>query len=43
MGRMDYEAWNRLAALVEEDKGALDMPDGIMGKNIGRVLQLKKR
>jgi tRNA(Ile)-lysidine synthase len=43
MGRMTYEAWNRLAELVEEERGALDLPDGITGKNIGRVLQLKRQ
>jgi tRNA(Ile)-lysidine synthase len=43
MGRMTYEAWNHLAELVEEDRGSLDLPEGISGKNIGRVLQLKRQ
>jgi tRNA(Ile)-lysidine synthase len=40
MGEMGFVQWQRLAALVEAQTGAHDLPGGIRARRHGRVLQL---
>ena len=41
MGAMTFEAWDRLARLVEENSAAHDLPGGIRARRTGRVVQLE--
>jgi tRNA(Ile)-lysidine synthase len=42
MGQMTFEAWDRLAQLVDGKTTAVDMPDGVRGQRRGGVVQLEK-
>jgi hypothetical protein len=37
---MSYDAWDRLAGLVHDESGGLDLPGRIRGRLRGQVLQL---
>jgi tRNA(Ile)-lysidine synthase len=39
-GRMDFATWQRLAALLDEDAGSIDLPDGLRACRRGRVVQI---
>jgi tRNA(Ile)-lysidine synthase len=41
-GRMTFEAWDRVAEIVEEESAALDLPGGIKARRVGRVVQLER-
>jgi tRNA(Ile)-lysidine synthase len=43
MGQMTFEAWDRLAQLVDEAKGMFDLPDGISARRVGQVVRLEQR
>ncbi len=39
-GRVDFAAWDRLAALVFDGGAAVDLPDGVRARRRGRVVQV---
>jgi tRNA(Ile)-lysidine synthase len=42
LGGMDFEAWDRLAAVVEGETAAVDLPGGIRARGLQRVVQVGK-
>lgn len=41
-GRMTFDAWDRLAQLVEGNPAALDLPGGVHVRRTGKVVQLQR-
>jgi tRNA(Ile)-lysidine synthase len=42
LGQMNFEAWDRLARLVDQKEAALDLPDGVRARRTGRVIRLER-
>jgi hypothetical protein len=42
MGDMDYDAWDRAAALARGEPAGQDFPSGVRVRVVGHVIQLER-